>query len=537
MPKSRGSSLVSVLMWVALVATLGFALAGLSIHHLSAMANQSCRQEALNLARSAVSQGIERLMVDTAYGKLPSTAPLLQVELSGTRPGAVGLLTFTPSLANDQEIPCSVNNLEGTAALPGSLRHVVPPAQAQLIGVGKSGGVTQKVVAYLAVPPFPYSLASAGPVRAEGGVTVGALPALPDGPVAADSTLLPADILSNDGTSGSIFLGANTRVTGDVRAAGAITLDPTAPEGSILVEGMLKASSSKEKIPHIPLHDYDPQAADKPFTNVESANYPGHMVIDGSNRRPGSLRVDQGLELRGGLLYVDGDLTISGGLTGKGVVVATGKVTVSGQSELVAGGGVALLAGKDLTLAGSGSQGSYLQGLVYTEGLFQADRVSVVGTLIAAGDGSDPVTLHDSRLLTPPPPPTPPPTPPATTGPPTQRVSFGASPNDVAGSGYAEWNGTNYVLTVTKSGVGTFTITITSQAQLIQDLTHLLQLTPAERPIVVNTVKTLMVRLTRTPGPNAPPTTPQNPVVITIDPSSFLRLQDRIRLVLWKEDD
>ena len=84
------------------------------------------------------------------------------------------------------------------------------------------------------------------------------------------------------------------------------------------------------------------------------------------------------------------------------MVACTGKVRREGQNRLVSGNGVALLTGKDLTISGRASDESYFQGLVYTEGTFQANRVSIVGTLIAAGQNDQAVTLRQSRILQPP---------------------------------------------------------------------------------------------------------------------------------------
>jgi hypothetical protein len=66
------------------------------------------------------------------------------------------------------------------------------------------------------------------------------------------------------------------------------------------------------------------------------------------------------------------------------LVVATGKVTVKGASQLEGGNGVALLAGGNVSLTGA-PEGSYLQGLVYTNGSLSADHVSVVGPTLAEG--------------------------------------------------------------------------------------------------------------------------------------------------------
>ena len=52
-----------------------------------------------------------------------------------------------------------------------------------------------------------------------------------------------------------------------------------------------------------------------------------------------------------------------------------------------------------MALNGSGSAGSYFQGLVYTDSGFSADRVSLVGPLVPRGEGA--VELREAALLMP----------------------------------------------------------------------------------------------------------------------------------------
>lgn len=550
----RRGNLLTVITWGGLLAALGFALAGLSVQHLSAMTIHSNRQEAQNLARSVVSKAIERLLSDPTFCKTPQPGQILKVELQGSRPGAVGLLSFHQGTAGDNQIAYSVNNLKGTQPVPGANNRPVAPAQAQLIGEGRSGGSVRKVVAVLAVPPFPYAIAAAGPVSAQGGLTLGALEAAPEGDLPADAPLFPADLLSNFPGSQAIFLGANTRIAGDVKAAGGVDLDPNAPEGSIRVEGTIKSGAAPEALPKIPLSDYDPQ--NKPFTALNSEVYSNPLRVAGVMRRQGGLRADNGLALDSGLLFIDGDLTVHGGLSGKGVVVCTGKVTLDGQNHLESGNGVALLAGKDLSITGQDSDSSYFQGLVYTEGTFQANRVSIVGTLIAAGRNDEPVTLVRSRVLQAP----------------ERGVSVELAPTEEQGGGGGGpvvapplfLNPGNLNLSARVSGntvqlMGSvspgnerFAFPMifnrpVSANQLMSQIPSavLAHLSPgrtwARGAPWTGFYRDLATAINNAggspPGPSNPPAPGQTPVVMTINPSSFMRIQDQVRVVLWKEED
>lgn len=546
----RRGNLLTVITWGGLVAALGFALAGLSVQHLSAMTVHSNRQEAQNLARSVVSKAIERLLTDPNFGKTPPNGQILRVELQGSKPGAVGLLAFHQATAGDHEILYSVNNLEGTQPVTAQNNRTVAPSQALLIGEGRSGGAVRKVVAMMAVPPFPYAIASAGPVSAQGGLTLGALESVPTGDLAADAPLSPADLMSNFPGAQAIFLGANTRITGDVKAAGGVDLDPTAPEGSILVEGAIKSGSAPETLPKIPLQDYDPRA--KPHTPLNSETYTDPLRVAGVMRRQGGLRADRGLALEGGLLFIDGDLTVHGGLSGQGVVVCTGKVTLDGQNHLVSGNGVALMAGKDLSITGQDSDDSYFQGLVYTEGTFQANRVSIVGTLIAAGRTDHAVRLNQSRVLQPADPSIT-----VTIQPGEQQTTVTAAPIPGEGisfnSGRLLWSfqvsGSTLQITGTLDGNPiAFPIVMTPPLNNRNNILRQLQAgilrhmptgTTWPRGTLMNGTTADIERAFGYTGPppsTTDPTSPTTPVVVTVNPSSFLRIQDKVRVVLWKEE-
>ena len=534
---------MTVMTWGGLVAALGFALAGLSVQHLSAMSLHSNRQEAQNLARSAVSKAIERLLSQPSFGKAPPAGQMLKIELTGSRPGALGLLTFHPGEARDNGIDYSVNNLEGTQPVIGALQRPVAAAQAQLIGEGRCGGVVRKVVAVLAVPPFPYAIASAGPVSAQGGLTLGSLEAVPSGDISADTPLLPADLLSNFAGSNAIFLGANTHVSGDVKAPGGIDLDPAAPVGSIRVEGLIESGAAPESLPKIPLSDYDPQQSGKDFTPLGNGLYTDPLHVSGVMRRQGNLEAENGLALTGGLLFVDGDLTVHKGLTGQGVVACTGKVTLEGQNRLVSGNGVALLTGKDLTISGRASDESYFQGLVYTEGTFQANRVSIVGTLIAAGQNDQAVTLRQSRVLQAPDSSVTvtlkPPAPGSTVLAPFSMDLWGKWQLQLGGSVTGRTINLTGTLGTTPLNLG---IVLTGPTTPNDLTTKIQQEIIAAAPFPGLTFppggqlhgfsKQIMEAVHKNLGSGSGTA----PVVVTVNPSSFMRIQDRVRVVLWKEE-
>lgn len=342
-----------------------------------------------------------------------------------------------------------------------------------------------------------------------------------------------------------------------------------------MIEGLIKSNIAPEKIPDIDLSNYDPQATNKPFSEVASDSLDG-LIVDSVNRREGNLVVNGDLQLKGGALYVNGDLHVRGNFSGKGIVVASGKVQLDGQAGLVAGNGAALLAGKDLSIRGGGPLGSYFQGLVYTKGNFLADKVTVVGTLIAAGKESDPVTLQESRVLEPPTPG------PLTVVVPGSSGSGGstASPdlscsievsNDfphLEKTYSVEVYGNELVLykelSAPVQAVGTHTNAIPTRIPIAtRNLTTTPQLSVGElqgliyndalgnrtaqfqaqgltiiiRDSILGQINgnaALVAALSHPPNSSG---TSSSATVMTVDPSQFLLLKDKVRVAFWKESE
>ncbi|MBI3927772.1 MAG: hypothetical protein HY319_19685 [Armatimonadetes bacterium] len=391
---TQGIGLGTVLMVVAILATLGFALAGVSVTHLRLMSHASQEMEARNLARSAVARGLERILVDADFGA--DRADEDTVEVAFSESPAVGLLAFDKDRAQELGIPFSTNNLEKSTAEEGAGR-LVPMNGIHLVGVGRCGAVTRTVEAVFHCPPFPYALAAAGRVHSEGSLTVAGLPedGRLDVPV---EDLPPADMVSNSQDSDAVSLEAPTLITGDVHSRGQVQFDPAA---DVRILGTVRAGAAAVELPDLDPESFDPAALEAGYEVLAESIYSeSPTVLIGGARREGSLLVTRGLQLDGALLFVDGDLTVDGGLSGLGIVAVTGDVTVRGRADLSGANHLAVVCDGSVRLSGQGSGNSFLHGLVYSEGLFAADRITVVGGLIAGGAGED-VSLSSCRVFRP----------------------------------------------------------------------------------------------------------------------------------------
>lgn len=388
----RGVGLGTVLIVVALVGTLGMAMAGLSVQHLTTMTQTLNRSQALDLARSAMAMGLERVLADNLYGTKPGEDCTLTYTDSE---GQVGVLTFDSLRAPGLGVPCSVNNLTGTGPVSGPNGENIPHKSVHLVALGKTrSGLTRTVEVMLRLPPYPYAAASDFDIDASG-IVVGALdPGAPPG--MPRGKLRPASIFSNNDGRTAVKLGDRSTVSGDLLARGEIEVDSGAQ-----VSGDVRPNQETRDLPKIKITDYDPIVKNHPYFRMD-ADYPGGLTFTGELRREGNLNVNGSMSMQGAVIFVNGAVSIAGALTGKGVLVATGDVTVNDHAELDAQDRIAIVSGRKLTLRGGGYRSSLIQGTLYSEGGFEADQLTLRGVLIArdgGNGGSGGVKLTNSRVI------------------------------------------------------------------------------------------------------------------------------------------
>jgi hypothetical protein len=145
---------------------------------------------------------------------------------------------------------------------------------------------------------------------------------------------------------------------------------------------------------------YNPDGLDG-VTELDPS-YSGSNPFQSRNLRNGDLVIDGDIDLNGALIYATGNITINGTVTGEGGIISEKNVTISGHSALKADSKVAVIAGGDLTLTGTGAERSMFSGLIYGQGAVRASNVTVVGGLVA-NNVADPdkagMTVTDAKLI------------------------------------------------------------------------------------------------------------------------------------------
>lgn len=386
--ESRGGSLGIVLLTTFVVALLVFALASSSVTHLHLSHRAGNAQTALTMAESAVAAGLEKILQDQDHG---STSAQAHDVLLGSSNSTKALLTFNPGVADQNLTLYSTNNLEGDSSVQGAAGRVVPANSVHLVGMGYCNGVTRKVEAIFHLPKFPFVVATAGTLSTQGETLIGSV----DNAGQWNSTddLKPGHIVSNSSEETALTLGAQTKITGDAKARGGVKIEAGAE-----ILGEVRENHSQTEIPNYTVSDFDPELTGR--MNVSDLNQ-GVLrgpAFEGWAKRRGDLLVNRGLSLDNGVLYVDGNLTISGGVKGRGAIIATGDVRITGHSSFSSDNMAAVLAGGDLSISGMGSENSVLRGVLYSNGNLSTENVALVGTVLAA-EKSGEVTFKDSRLL------------------------------------------------------------------------------------------------------------------------------------------
>lgn len=395
--RPRGASLLGVMALSMVVVTLLLVLSSASVARLTMAARSRGEAQARYAAESALARAAAAFLEDRPRSDGATPADLV---LEDPETGSSARLTYRP----DAGLPYSVNNWDKDTSRTGWGGFTVPGRSLHLVAVGRSRGVERVLQTVLHIPPFPYVIASSGVVRSDGGLRVTGVAdardvTLKDGVL----TLAPeketsGHVASNGTGDPALLLGPDTEVTGDVRSAGKISLDPAA-----LVRGEVRPEVDPIGIPGLDLRSYDPATRPGLQTLTEptypNGTYTDRLTLEGFVRRAGDLEVtSKGLLLKGAVLFVDGNLKVSGPVEGRGALIVTGRCQLIGGATLSTDNEAALLVGGDVEIRGAGRQSTFA-GLVYTEGNFTAEDITLVGAFVANHAGGSAMQMTRVNLV------------------------------------------------------------------------------------------------------------------------------------------
>ena len=384
-----GLSLGGTLLAVTILSLLVFTVANLSVSHLHLLNRSAAAQTASNAARSAVSAAISEILKNNDFGKTRAQEHIIRFQGSDAR----ALLTFSKDLAAAESQDYSTNNLLESQSVSGAMGTFVAPGDVHLIAVGHSHGVSRRVEAVLHVPDFPWAVGSGGRIDTRD-VVVGALPPGVWPPPSDPAQLLPADMIANNDSDQAIVLAGDSDVLGNLQTPGKVELRGGQVRGTVM------APSAPVKLPTIDIASYDPIVTNTKHFELEDTSGPQNIVGCARASAPlgESVTFDHPLELNNACLYVQGDLKLPFGVKGKGTLIVTGDIEIAGSGiDLEGLTSISVASGGHVRLRG-GSNGSFLRGFFFAEKGLDVRALTLVGSLLT-GNLCDGVHLDKVNVI------------------------------------------------------------------------------------------------------------------------------------------
>ncbi|MBS2040187.1 hypothetical protein JST97_34690 [bacterium] len=394
--RNRGLGLAVYVSAVGAMVILLSVLLSLSFQQSFFASAVEDQMTARNLAEAALQQAMVTVMrsPNQSWGSSRAAGEFVLVP-SSLRPKAYGIVSFNPGIARDNKVAPSLNNLRGSAILPGALDRQVPLNTVQLVSRGVCGQSVKTLEMLFYVPPFPNALASEGPVRSRGGLLVGGVtdPSKFTGSFSdlAPEDQVPAHVISNSNAREAINLGPGAKILGNVGAVGGVVLD-----SSVEVTGMVRQNIERQPVPKLDLDALFTRLGGQVGSDLLTGDLSG-LNLAWNAHSDSALTIHGDLNLDGGVLVVAGDLTVEGGIFGHGAIFVKGQTTVVGGAAFHATDQVALVSRRRITLNGGGKQSSFFQGMMYSDAEIVASDVTVLGCVIARGLAG--LELNDVNLI------------------------------------------------------------------------------------------------------------------------------------------
>jgi hypothetical protein len=368
----RGMSLMTVLLGMTVLLLLLFTMAEASVFHLQFATSLDSRQEAKNLAESAVNEALAEFLGNDQYGKTPVQ---VLVPGDGDPTKNYGIVSF----GADSRVPSSLNNLGSLNQVQGSTNHAVPGNSVHIVGRGRVGDSTSTVEAIYYRPPFPKALSASGRLKLVGTIVEGAAPGSTTIPVPAGQQV-PGCIQTNALDSGNLKAVEllQCAISGDAAAVGSVQLD-----SATTVSGEVRQNGTPQTIAQIDVQSRINDIKDASGTEILSGVITDKTLNWFAGCRDPQLVINGNLTLQNGVLWTLGDLKITGSVSGEGLILCGGKVEVLSGSDLNAQTLVAVAAVGDVVMKGQGQSNYGFKGIVYTGGNFVSQDLTVKGSVIA----------------------------------------------------------------------------------------------------------------------------------------------------------
>ena len=400
MKRRGGSSLVGTLLLISICVGLAFTVVGLAFQHLNVSNRLANSQHARNLAESAISVTIEKILKAEGDYPRPGQDTVL-VNFPDLGSDAFGVTSFNATIASQRGMTQSLNNLKKDTPVNSPGGRVVPKESVHIVALGSCRGVERRMEAILHIPIFQSAISAEAALDAQGPMLVASADSSTDDDVLTHpenylSQLLPAHVTTNqDGV-----LGQDVLITGFCQAAGAIDIGSS----NATVKGGIRPQDGRSEVPVLDVQDLDPallgrtHGLENPSPGVFRAD--GGLIKMNNSVVGNELILPNGVNKSGAIVFVDGDIHVKE-IRGVGAVVATGNISVTNSTNLSTDGTVAMLSGGNLSLAGQ-QEGAdaIIKGIAYAGKSLAINNVTLVGTMVQAGSGAgDRLTVEKSNFI------------------------------------------------------------------------------------------------------------------------------------------
>lgn len=383
--RAKGLSLLSVLVLISIVMVVAAAMTGVFTLNMNITQKASNGTIALSEAEAGVTEVLYQVTregnVKDRNGKNP--------EVTWGQNGETIRGTITPEMGPNEayhvvtfdtksSFPYSTNNttLDNDK---GYLGRIVPDGMIHVISTGYCKGQYRTVECVLEKPPFPFGLATSGPIVSvdpmvvKGTNSAGSYDPDKDGD-------RPGHLLCNspEGVTIGSVKGRETEISGFVKSAGPVNIAQPA-----IVRGGIRSYAETSTITDINIKSFDLAGQSGVVTLLDNL-YSEEAELDVMYWYSGSqLRFARSVNLKQAMLYVQGDLVIDGPVQGEGLIVVDGNVTFKSGTALLGSNKMAVLASGDVTIQGNNN---YFIGLVYCEGNLKASNITILGNTIVNSD-------------------------------------------------------------------------------------------------------------------------------------------------------
>ena len=379
----RGVSLMTALLLITIVMVVAATMAGVFTMNMNITQRVSNGSIALSEAEAGIAEVLYQITRDeNIEGDKNAENPKVKWGTNGETiratitPGmneneAYHLVTFDPG----SSFPHSTNNTYLNRDT-GSMGRTIPDGMIHIVSTGYCKGQYRTVECLVEKPPFPFGLATSGPIVSRDPIKVKGVSSLAEYDPDEEEGDRPGHLLCNapEGIEIGTADGLTTEISGFVKSSGPAVIAQPA-----VVQGGVRTFTDESTIAEIKIEDFNIQGQPGVVSLLDS-QYDQAQEMDVMYHYSGShLQYMSEVQLKQAMLYVEGDLTIHGPVYGEGLIVVDGNATFKSGTALAGTNKMAVLASGNITIEGNNN---YFMGLVYSEGNLNASNITIVGNTV-----------------------------------------------------------------------------------------------------------------------------------------------------------